>query len=556
MTSVLQWLTLGEQRPPRVAFIGDSYCAGSSAVPAGYTIDRVAARELGVACMPSAQGGTGYVSAGTANAATNSPFGSQQRLAAVAATRPDLVVVVGSINDQTAGAGVILTAVRQFCADLRTFLPATPVVIVGPQPSGGARTTSAEHAANCQAVAKAVAEADDGFAFEDWSGVAYTSPVPWAEDGFYRPGTVVSWQGAIYSTSRWTRGSEGTPATSSAWTQTSAVLTGTGHAGAPAGDGNRDMLIASDGTHPTGPGSEALGLALAEHVRRGAERLADWAQYPQVRERLARLAAARARQSEQPKPAQPATLVAAYAGYEYKDGSRAGTSLLRLQEALDDGFTGLHLALWRTGDTSPATGLYVPSASWQLHGSDGRDYSIYNRSLAAIQALPIDAGRIPELAEIIQALPQDARLVIEYGPNSSAPSPNTSAQSQETQFWQRLVAEVDPARVTALTYAPATWTRQHLRANHPQLRQVVCCNQGEIAALNHTDADIISGNAANLTTEGWATLAATGKPVWVHNVATETVGSSALGRWGDTRITGVIAYTRAAAAALTAALNG
>jgi len=210
--------------------------------------------------------------------------------------------------------------------------------------------------------------------------------------------------------------------------------------------------------------------------------------------------------------------------------------------------------MWRTGDTTPATGLYVPSASWQIRGSDGQDYSIYNRGLTTIQALPVDAGQIPELADIIQALP-DARLVIEYGPNSSAPAPNASAQAQETQFWQRLVTEADPARITALTYAPATWTRAHLRANHPGLRQVVCCNQSQIAALNHDDADIISGNAADLTTEDWAALAATGKPVWVHNVATTSVASTALERLGGARPAGVIAYNRDAAQAISAAMD-
>ena len=84
MVDDISWLARGESRRPRIAVIGDSYCAGSSEVPAGQTIDRVACRELSAECCPIAQGGTGYVSDGTGNDPSNSPFGSAQRLAAAA----------------------------------------------------------------------------------------------------------------------------------------------------------------------------------------------------------------------------------------------------------------------------------------------------------------------------------------------------------------------------------------------------------------------------------------------------------------------------------------
>ena len=50
--------------PPLFAFLGDSLMGGSGDVPTDLTIDRVAARALGVLDFKNAQGGTGYLADG------------------------------------------------------------------------------------------------------------------------------------------------------------------------------------------------------------------------------------------------------------------------------------------------------------------------------------------------------------------------------------------------------------------------------------------------------------------------------------------------------------
>ena len=84
--------------------------------------------------------------------------------------------------------------------------------------------------------------------------------------------------GVAYRVTRaWVPASGVTPASADAPTvQVSDVLSGTGHAGAPKGDGTRDTLLLSDETHPTKMGSAAFGAAAAKRIADAVASLAEW----------------------------------------------------------------------------------------------------------------------------------------------------------------------------------------------------------------------------------------------------------------------------------------
>lgn len=112
---------------PQVAFIGDSYTAGSD----------VGGR--GVAGWPAlltakhrwsphvvAAGGSGYVVGGTASL----PFAAQ--LPNAVAVKPQLLIVWASRNDIPKGVPAIGEAAGSLFADIKHQLPATKVVVIGP----------------------------------------------------------------------------------------------------------------------------------------------------------------------------------------------------------------------------------------------------------------------------------------------------------------------------------------------------------------------------------------------------------------------------------------
>lgn len=112
-----------------VAFIGDSYTGGSDMGGNGeqnYT--SIVANEMGWTTLNFAKGGTGYVKSGGPGA---QPFEAQQ-LDDVVAARPDIVVVVGSRNDIDETEPAITEAAEHLYASLKTRLPDTKLLVVGP----------------------------------------------------------------------------------------------------------------------------------------------------------------------------------------------------------------------------------------------------------------------------------------------------------------------------------------------------------------------------------------------------------------------------------------
>lgn len=241
-------------RKPVVAFIGDSFWGGNNGTPLMQSGDFLLSRLLGVECYSNSLGGTGYVSAGAFV-----PYGDPTRVAAVAKGQPDLIVIQGSLNDDGL-AGIQAAAAACFTA-LGNALPDVPIIVFGPQPSNGVDTISANRAANIAAVAAACADAPNVLGFHDLVGSA--GGVPPAAQTFqtYPDGTLVTGIGSVWKISNggaaWQNGPV-TPGTDPHFALVTAVYTGTGQVGTLKGDGNRDTLLYSDGTHPMPAASQAF----------------------------------------------------------------------------------------------------------------------------------------------------------------------------------------------------------------------------------------------------------------------------------------------------------
>lgn len=566
MVSELQWLARGVRawEVPTVGFIGDSYSGGSADVPPASTIDRVAARRLGVRSVSSAQGGTGYITDGRANSASNSVFGSVERVGRIVQAAPDGVAIVGGLNDENKDLGQFAAAVKKILADLRAGLPDAPIVVVGPQPSGGARTVGGTFADLVKATADAVASCGvDGVAFVDWAGLAGGRAKDFHAGQTYWRGDTVAYRGAIYRVeAAFWAGSSPAEAFPNV-RQVSAVFTGTGKAGAPAEDGNRDLYISADGTHPTNQGSEALGDALAACLRDGFERLRGWVVSEQLREQRRLLAAASAAEAEflkglqsgrpeqEKPPAKPSgPLVLAWDGYGFKDGDYAGISSLRIQDIAKDRLAGAHLDCWQCG-----SGEYVLSALWGLNPANQNGTSIYNRSLADLRKLPaLPSGGVLTFDEAVPLLPAGGLVVGEYGPCSSHASPSPDNQKDTAKWLAYCAGMVGAGRFVQLTWQDAASTRAAGKAAQPGVRQLVCVPKDALDGVDVSKADIVAGDAQTYSQDDWAKLAGKGRTVWVYNarsrgdVEKAAQGLKAAGVTGEA----VMVYTHEAAEAVKA----
>ena len=527
MASELQWLARGLRagEVPTVGFIGDSYSGGSADVPAASTIDRVASRRLGVRSVSSAQGGTGYVVDGKANIASNSVFGSAERVGRIVEAAPDAVAVVGGLNDEGSDLAQVAGAVKKCLADLRAGLPDAPIVVVGPQPSGGARTVGGTFADLVKATADAVASCGvDGVAFVDWAGLAGGRALGFRAGQTYWRGDTIAYAGAIYRVEAAFWAGDSPAAAFPDVRQVSAVFTGTGKAGAPAGDGNRDLYISSDGVHPTNQGSEALGDALAVCLRTGFDRLRGWVVSAQLREQRRLLAAAAAAEAEflkgrqgdpgtTPSPAPAGPMVLAWNGYGFKDGSYAGVTVPRVGDVAKDGLAGAHLDCWACG-----SGEYILSSSWVINPAKPNETSIYNRSLADLRKLPaMPAGGVCTFDEAVGALPAGAAVVGEYGPCSSQAAPSPDNVKDTAKWLQHCVGLVGASRFVQLTWQDAASTRAAGKASTPGGRQLVCVPKDALDHVDVSKADIVAGDAQTYDQADWAKLVGKGRTVWVYN---------------------------------------
>ena len=271
------------QGVPTVGFFGDSWSTEST-MGQGFNLPSVVSRALG--CVPafSAVDGSGF----GYSASGRDGFEVDSRVNAVCAAAPNLIVTIGSLNadkvidNGDATGSAITEAVKSFISKVRAKLPQVPIVVLGPQPSSVTRLQSRSANVNVKAT-KAGVDASGGLAagiaFVDWLGVVDSQAVPWRDGRVCATGDVVIYNGVAYRVTRaWVPATGETPLSANApVVQVSDVLSGTGHAGAPKGDGTRDTLLLSDETHPTKMGAAAFGAAAAKRIGDAVASLASWA---------------------------------------------------------------------------------------------------------------------------------------------------------------------------------------------------------------------------------------------------------------------------------------
>lgn len=250
---------------PRVAFVGDSFMDGSNGAPRLQAVAVDLARLFDVNPLIGATGGTGYIAGGSDGV---HQFGSADRIAQLVAFKPELIVVVGSVNDD--GSAGIQAAASAYYAALNTSLPGVPVIVFGPQPSSASGTISTGRAANGAALKAAAAAAPNVLAFFDMVGTASgTVPPAFATFQARVKGERVTYLGSVWEVV--TDGSSNTgpyvPGQDANWAMVTYGYSGTGQVGSPAGDGSRDLLLYSDSVHPTVAGAMALADRIAREVR-------------------------------------------------------------------------------------------------------------------------------------------------------------------------------------------------------------------------------------------------------------------------------------------------
>lgn len=529
--------------PPVFAFLGDSLMGGSGDVPTDLTIDRVAARALGVIDCKSAQGGTGWLANGQNNNKDFQPYGHESRVNALVACTPDVLVIVGSLNDDewdknaATRYGTIKSKVYDTIRTYRSKLPRTPIVVVGPEPSSSYRLANASHCDNIRAVRDAVREAGGpakGYAFVDWVGASYGSwsdgsKVAFNASGSYSAGDVVLYNGAYWRVDEPWRPNGGTPADPSAPTyRLTAVMTGTGQVGQEKHDGTRDLLLSADGTHPTNAGSEALGLALAECIVTGLARIAGdstwWADKPAApRGLLADRPAGGAiiwpegRGPQSTVKTWPLTgRLGVWGGGGALTGTPKGITLNSLRAATATAGNALHLPCYISND-----GAVILSSSWQITGADGNKTAIYNHSKAELTAINQAGGPVTTLGAAVAAgAVGNDLLLVEFAPGSNNQgATNPTIHGQEKTFWEGVAAELGGFdRVVACTWAESTEERARLRQLFPGLR--ICCSISNNEELNKagTDYDVILlAEGAEVGT--WGNASDTGKPLWAGPVS-------------------------------------
>ena len=563
----------GHPGPPVFAFLGDSLMGGSGDVPTDLTIDRVAARALGVIDCKSAQGGTGWLANGQTNNKDFQPYGHESRVNALVACAPDALIIVGSLNDDEwdkNAATRYFTIKSKVYDTIRTFrakLPSTPIVVVGPEPSSSYRLANASHCDNIRAVRDAVREAGGpakGYSFIDWVGASYGAFPDGPRAAFnaqasYGRGDVVLYNGAYWLVQEpWAPGTT-TPAGVAAPTRRlTAVMTGTGQVGQEKHDGTRDLLLSADGTHPTNAGSEALGLALAECIVSGLALIASDPEWD-----AAKPAAPLALLADRPAAGEiiwpegrgPQSTVktwpltgrlGVWSGGGSMTGQSKGITLDSLKAATRADSNALHLPCYISND-----GAVILSSSWQITGADGNKTGIYNHSKAELTAINQAGGPVTPLdAAVAAGVTGNGLLLVEFSPGSNNQSAsNPTIQAQEKTFWEGVSAMLGGFdRVVALTWAASTGERTRLRQQYPGLR--ICCAINNNEELNKagTDYDVIL-LAENAEAGTWGNASDTRKPLWagpasqpaaVANVFTNAVNGGVedfAGGWGYTSVT-------------------
>lgn len=118
--------------PPTAVFLGDSYTEAGQVV-SNESFPVLVAQHFGWNGVNLGEGGTGYLAEGPVEFPDRAPF--PDRVAAIVASDPDVVIVAGGINDQeliTDDGTAFRAAVAATLDPLRAGLPNAEIYVVGP----------------------------------------------------------------------------------------------------------------------------------------------------------------------------------------------------------------------------------------------------------------------------------------------------------------------------------------------------------------------------------------------------------------------------------------
>jgi hypothetical protein len=141
------------------------------------------------------------------------------------------------------------------------------------RPTNATNTLGANGTSRNQELKAAAIAAPNVLAYHDMIGTADGLPAAWAAGGTKTDGDINTYNGSVW---RWRGPQDGNsvPGTSSRWEQVTYAFTGTGQMGGTMGNGSRDFFLASDGVHPSAPGSAAFAIRQAATIREDLRKLA------------------------------------------------------------------------------------------------------------------------------------------------------------------------------------------------------------------------------------------------------------------------------------------
>lgn len=258
---------------PVIACVGTSNTGYDPASPALYhslgAWPWMLADALGMSCAQFGGNGSGYVAAPAFGGTGGGDAGGCGRLTALIRVNPDFIVVEGANNDNANSYGTINAAATAYYNALNTYLPDTPVLVIGPMATDVATDTSANRARNSAAVRDAALAAPNVVAYIDPGDMADPGGAVWptyATATAYTAGQRVIYQGGVYEALSGFTSSGASPEPTK-WVLTS-WHTGTGSADYPAGNGTRDVLFNATHGHATAAGQRNYAYNIAREALR------------------------------------------------------------------------------------------------------------------------------------------------------------------------------------------------------------------------------------------------------------------------------------------------
>lgn len=231
---------------------------GASFIADDYSWLQTLGRLTGAEVFQCGQAGSGILNPGGGNTQSNAGvYNTPSRIAALAATNPDVIVIEMSGNDRSyvtdlASFNAYVTAVKAFLAAINTALPGRPIIVCDVPPRGYTDTIANDTAWLLAGTRKAINEspAVNVIGYHDYLGTIVNTPT-YTTSAAYAVGDRVISGGAIWEC---TATVASAPATlNTAFWKLFGWYTGTGRIGSTVGNGTRDVLMGegSDLTHPS-----------------------------------------------------------------------------------------------------------------------------------------------------------------------------------------------------------------------------------------------------------------------------------------------------------------